>query len=406
MTIKNLINLYVWSLFGQGWFIVFFKLIGFSHQFNIVLIFSYFILLLIIFKVFYANIKSFNFIFLGFLILILILIFFKTSIQIKSINSFYSLFRIFNYVAPLFLFLAVSKLSYKDQNLLIKIIFNLSFLSILIGIIQFLFSRYLPTELLDPPLLNSISHNTIFYIGTDFFHKPTGFIGNPIEFGVFISFLFSIFIINDYRIKFKMLYLILAIIVIFMSVSRIAIGLALFALLLKYPKRIIIFLSLIVLPLNSFIAYYSNEFLFINHVIERISGNDASAQNSNSEHLKDAAEVIKIILDSPILGIPIGNSSMENEIITDGAWLKILLEFGIPLFLLYIFLFLYPYIYLIYMKKYSLNLLIFILFILVANSFNSAFFNKVVYSNFWIFYSIMISNNLRSLDKLNKSDVQ
>ena len=145
----------------------------------------------------------------------------------------------------------------------------------------------------------------------------------------------------------------------------------------------------------------------VGYSLSRLTGRDISASGSNKEHLKDYIAVANLISENPIGGIPIGESSGRNQVITDGAWFKMLLEFGIPIFLILCLL-------LIYILNSSLRISVegerifvymFFLFFFLANVFNSGIFNKVNYSLFWFILGLNY-NRLRLHYQLKSTPIQ
>ena len=207
------------------------------------------------------------------------------------------------------------------------------------GIFQSLYGHHLPYDLL------VIKGSYVFsFYGTDII-RPTALIGNTIEFsGIsLLAFIyFYIRLVLEEKKFFLLLFLLLSVIAIILSYSRIAlVGIVMSIFLINFIKDYIFgYLSK-----NSLRIYVISFFAFIvllmngGFLIDRFLNPDDSTIASNLDHLEDTLNALNHIYQHPFLGVGIGtqgSSGFGEKIITDGFLFQIFLEYGIIGGLLYI----------------------------------------------------------------------
>jgi hypothetical protein len=396
-----LIKLLILSVFFQGWFIAIFKHIGIQGGVSYGSIITYLLYFPVIFNKGRFTIKN-RFTSSIFLLIFVFAIFvlLKLSIQSPQFISAYSFNRSINYILPMFLFFIPQKLYEKEIYNIVRFLNILINVAIVIGILQPILFGIIPDYFVDPPLVVSddVFAQSRIRLGNIIFSKPNGLIGNPIEYAVFlmISLIFKLFFIKT-KSKVEMFFIILLLTVNFLIFSRFSTVFAFLLLLIYWVKvkllsfkKITFFLLgfglLVILIFNG-----SEDNPIIDYSLGRITGSHVSAQGSNQEHLKDYNAVLDIISEYPLTGIPIGESFGRNQVITDGAWFKMLLEFGIPLFLLFCFILLLPLINMamISQKRDKLFIYSFYLFLFLANTVNSGIFCKINYFLLWLLIGLI-----------------
>ncbi len=391
-----LIKLLILSLFAQGWMIAIFKQIGIQGAFNFGSFFTFLLFGPVILYHFKIDIK--NRFATGFLLLLLLFclsLLLKLSLQSGSFITNYSIGRSINYILPIVLVLVPAKLSEEATEDLTYYLNRLFNISIIIGILQPFLFGIIPDFFVDPPLVvkDDVFAQSRIYLGTKIFSKPNGLIGNPIEYADFLmsALIFKLFLISK-RTRRDMFFIIVLLITNFLTFSRFSLVFSVFLMLIYLYNVRIISLQRVVF----FIISLSLLFVFLNkeilkneavvYSLNRLTGRDISASGSNTEHVKDYIAVANLISENPIGGIPIGQSAGENQVITDGAWFKMLLEFGIPIFLIFSLILIYILLgsLRISFEGERLFLYMFFLFFFFANFVNSGFFSKINYSLFWL----------------------
>jgi hypothetical protein len=223
-----------------------------------------------------------------------------------------------------------------------------------LGILQAVFHMYLPDEL----LFIKGTHLLNFY-GNDSIFRPTGLIGNSLEFGglVLIAFVlsYSKFVVTQNMKTF--LLVILSVTSIFLSYSRASFILMFIAMILIHTiyylsyQRLgkIALISIIILLFSSIIMYLFSDNMFI---LQRLFSPDINTLKSNVEHMDDILNALNTIDKNPIFGVGIGSQGVSShiKIITDGFWFQLFLEYGIPLGFIYI-TYIIIIILIIYLKK-------------------------------------------------------
>jgi hypothetical protein len=307
--------------------------------------------------------------------------------------------------------LKLSETETEDSIIYLNKLFNIS---IVIGILQPFLFGIIPDFFVDPPLVvrDDVFAQSRINLGARIFSKPNGLIGNPIEYADFlmIALTFKLFLITK-KTRLDQFFIVLLLITNFLVFSRFSLVFSVVLVLVylydlkRISLRKVVFIvagfSLILIVLNNRLS--QNE--AVTYSFNRLFGRDVTASGSNQEHLKDYVAVLDLISEHPVGGIPIGESSGENQVITDGAWFKMLLEFGIPIFLIFISLLAFIFASTLRISAGRERLFIFMLFLflLLANVLNSGFFSKINYSLVWFLMGVNY-NRLR-LRSLVRSDV-
>jgi len=332
--------------------------------------------------------------FVVFFIMTFKLMFFAMDLSFSSITFTY-----LYYVFPLFYFYIGTSLSKVEIDKTIKNIFYAGLVLLSISFVQYLFFESLPSCLTDLPFLSSVDQDKYMREYLDIvFYRPNGLVSNPITFGYFLLILLAItlYYFNKYN-KMKYLLIVLAIsFMIFSLLSRTNIlnMIMLFSLFAYYRFGLSItiissMLTILILLIAIPILYEMNP--LVTFVIDRFTEKDTYAAASTQEHLDDFKAAIDSITNNFLFGIPEGVYVGEDQIITDGAWLSLVLHFGIFAFVAYILIWM-----LLAFSSYLLSkegeykgLFFSIFFItIIENFFNSAMLDKGMHVFIWILFGL------------------
>jgi hypothetical protein len=170
-------------------------------------------------------------------------------------------------------------------------------------------------------------------------YRPNGFIGNPITFGFFLLAVLNIqlFLYSKKRSVLTLMPIILNLGLIVWMYSRANIAgalLLIFIFFLYHGRAAIMIVPAIILGSVAFLNPFNSTFL--EFVVSRLSGQSEGAIASNMEHANDYVTAVEYISDSPLIGVPLGKYLGDDTIITDGAWFALALDFGLPLFFLFL----------------------------------------------------------------------
>jgi hypothetical protein len=268
--------------------------------------------------------------------------------------------------------------------------------------IQYFYHSSLPTALTEiPNLFSEIGIEKYTRELEDIFiYRPNALIGNPITLGYFLNFILVIelYFYNNYKNKFSLVKIAFIILMIFLLFSRanifLSIGLLSFNFILTKNsfKRFFLVLSLGIFSLLSIGFIYSLS-PYIGYLIDRFTGTDSYAASSVNEHLHDYQMAYTIFLENPILGIQ-PSWRIENSVITDGAFLSLLLDLGligfIP-FLVVIGILTHKTFLASRTNKVITPFVIFLAFFLPYIFLNSALLNKGVFLIIFIFFGLISS---------------
>lgn len=401
-----IVLLFIFSLFMQGPLVAISKGIGLgaTMSFGTLLTYQfypYFIYYLLI-SINKVPVNKFYVIFIFLLLLFSVSMFAKILLLADELEV-YSIRRMINYCLPITL-VFISMHFKKKQNIgMIKFIVLLGVICAVIGLVQFLGGDSLPKFLTDIPVLEGEAGFGGLYIEDLFIIKPNGLVGNTIEFGVFLNIILSLnlFIYSSsqkFTDKLKLyLYSIIIIACNFLVLSRFSLVMSIIVLLIYFFSRLkIIKFSLLlivfftVLILSTWIIYQSSSNTSVlKFTIDRIIGSDnTTASASNDIHQEDFTRAMLMSIENPIIGSQIGIGK-KVRVVSDGAFPMMLVEFGFPLFCIFLLLFSFP---VLCLSKWFLNIKNFqykfmlacFFVVFLANFLNSAFFNKFTYSLYWL----------------------
>lgn len=249
----------------------------------------------------------------------------------------------FFYIGSLFIFYFLAR-DIDVYELYFKYTSIFMFVICAFGIVQSVFGYKLPEAFLAVDgvgLLNFADAPEIV--------RPTGLIGNSLEFAGFCIISFCYFFTGAlWRVGNK-LYLLsgaaLSVVAVICSLSRAALVILVFSLFiisllkaLRDARLRLIFVSVlfgfVLAPLTLY-GFFEDSFL-----MKRFTEPDVNTVHSNISHVEDYEAAISEISSSPILGVGVGSQgisarNVESKIITDGAWFIIALEFGLAVLFIY-----------------------------------------------------------------------
>jgi hypothetical protein len=184
----------------------------------------------------------------------------------------------------------------------------------------------------------------VFSIGSEQL-RPTGLTGNPIIFSsilVFASAVFAALWLERRRVRF-LLALICSLIANYLTYTRASFFLALPVLALvwllhnrfRIKHKILVLAALLVsVAVVQYLVLNGTNLL----IVQRLLGSSPESLESTLGHFKQVQDASDAIVAQPWTGTGMGSQGdflgPGNVIITDGAWLTLLLEFGVPLTIL------------------------------------------------------------------------
>lgn len=390
----------IFTIFTQGLVVSTFKLLIPSISFSPGVYLSYVIYpVLILFLLPEIKKDSFNISYLLFIFVILFFLLIKSLFQYEQIEIG-TLFRIVNYCIPI-VFLICASVVYDNDSVLKKVNFLVNSI-IVISIIQLIFKDYLPSSFVEPPLVGDSTASSTVYIGGIAFMKANGTIGNPLEFASFLilSLFFKLFFYRDKSLN-LMIFIVVVNLLNMLLFSRLSLVLLLFVSFFylffisrdsyRYKVILAVIISIVIFSIPS--KYYSDSVEFMH---SRLFSDLAS--DSDDAHLLGFQYVFSLISDHPILGMAPSSDSVNYSLITDGFWITSILEFGIPLFTLFMILFFLPLVY-VFLKTRIISRNLVLLLLLVLSVFcisisNSSLHNKINYMFFWFLYGLYVFNSL------------
>ena len=258
-----------------------------------------------------------------------------------------------------------------DEQIVLIILQKIVPFLLIVAILQIFFSEYLPDAFIEIPVINEDFLKTNYQIDLNSlnFVQPNGLYSNPIVFSTTMAFFFGIlfhFKPNGYIIT-----CIMILSVILASLSRTAIGMIGVILIVNIYNGRNIFFPLLSISLLFSVAYFEKIKDIFQLIYDRFILEDINASNSNIEHLSDFASAFEYILSNPISGIGF-YEYVYKDIITDGAFLIMILELGLIASLLIIFILIYK-VYVIsrLSSLYAITMLVFV----SAGLINSALIN-------------------------------
>jgi hypothetical protein len=377
-------------------FIKFFEINFLTHPINIITIFYLPIFIYAILKSKGKSVRIVITIYIFFLVVKYFLLFGFNLLD---------LFRLILDILSLISFFYFYELNQENKIKSLRVFQRFVFFFTIIFFVQWFYYDILPDALIKlPNLLHDVEVDRYErdYSGTTIF-RPNGLVGNPITFGFFLNLLLviEVFFYRLYGKKQDLIKITLILTMIFLLFSRANVFLAILIIFLNFLRKKNFFkillgmiISLLVaIPLNNFL--YSS-FTYYQFMIDRFTSEDKYSAASNLEHLKDYSNVYQAFLQNPIIGMNV-SEIINQEIITDGALLFLLLKLGgicfIFLIVLYVFL----------IKKYqqqwanykiTSSFYFFIILLIPYSILNSAILDRGIY--LLVFLFLGITSNLYS----------
>jgi len=272
----------------------------------------------------------------------------------------------------------------------------------LFGIVQFLFYSSLPDKL----KYLSIGGSE-FGLAQYAYKRANGLIGNPLQYGTFTLMITGLVYAGliKRRNKIDILLLIVLLFGTFVSFSRAAIyGIVLVLSVINLLSGKSNLISFGKYALIAFTIFLMLNPLLQNMIKERLTIFGSMNVGSNVEHIYDIKNSLEYIYESPLTGAGLGtqgsSSTGTNKIITDGYWFGIILELGLPLFLLFLFIWgliirkikIFHQLF----KTSSFNLFSTIFFswtvLFIIGNFINTSFDRINYIIYWLFAGIVISH--------------
>jgi len=303
----------------------------------------------------------------------------------------------------------------KDKERLLNYIILLGTLMCLFAIMQFVFFDYLPDS------LKSVKEEVVFTLENANLIRVNGLIGNSIEFSGFTLIIFALSFVKFYYNKtlFNFIVVLICITANILSFSRVAVlGLLLIAISeyivinnfkLKHITYILIVLGMLVMMgLGAFTLISSSN----NFFLDWITAEDSTTSGSNLVHFMMIDNAINYISENPWGGVGVGSqgpsSRKDNLIISDGFWLQFMLEFGIPLFGIYIIysVLCIRCIYRLHQIRSSIETTAFIsltVYFMFANIINSTYIGKVNQVLYWTLFGLATFKCCNSKSTSNNS---
>jgi O-Antigen ligase len=299
-------------------------------------------------------------------------------------------------------FILITSLIQKKESVeyFLRLTLKMGIVLCIFAIIQFYFSDFLPSKLL------VLKDENVFTFYETTIIRPTGLVGNTIIFGGFLIVLYSITFSCLLAYK-KNKYIFYTIIIIFTNIltfSRASIiGMILITwilFILFNPSFLKNFIFLIVSLLVFFLIFffYNDSFLF-----QRLLNQEITTKQSTDEHLIEIRNSISSIIEHPFTGVGLGtqgpSGNPQEKIISDGAWFQFLLEYGIPIFSIYIIFIICNIIFAFNMlkkSKYTISKVIAANFIAInsyfflANFLNSSFSSRIIQILYWSIFGYLL----------------
>ncbi|EGQ8033681.1 hypothetical protein DLH98_25855 [Vibrio parahaemolyticus] len=366
------------SLFFQGWVIASLRLMGIDLPFSIGTPITYFLFtflwLFILTKK--SGLSGSGVRVFSILWLVLSLFICKLLIGVVSYGGFY-LKTIILFALPFSMYLSLLLISKSQYYSFVVFFKRLIWITILISVVQFVFETYLPNALVRLPLINlsGVVYHTQSYIGSMSYTKPNGLVAaNSIEYS-FILLCFMFFVLHINRSKSYILVL-LIFLLIFLNASRFSTILSLILIYFYMRKNISfakrnITITIILIACTCFFYIMWDK---LQYILFRLAFMGGGAE-SDSERLKDFLLGVEYLKEYWALGVPPEIMVNLNRILTDGALMLIVLDFGIFVSVVFLgFLMLLP-------KISGLpNIKLDNLHIFIAVTFGSMLINSVILS--------------------------
>ncbi|PTP81871.1 hypothetical protein CWO03_22750 [Vibrio splendidus] len=381
------------SLFLQGWIISGLRLVNIELSFSVGTPISYALMICLWVFIFfgYKSVpkKVMNYVSILFFIVILYCfkLIFSTFFYGITYNKTILLF-----ILPFSVLLSVFFINKNQYLKLISFIKVLIFVTAFISIFQFIFEPLLPNALIRTPLINveGVVYHTQSYLGSVSYTKPNGLIAaNSIEYSFillcFIYFLLYVHSEKNYALI-SSLYLI-----IFLNASRFSIILSVFLLVLyvnkefDFSRRMLASFVMILLTTILLNVFWDE----LQYTVYRILFMGDTAE-SDSARLDDAILGLQYFEEYWLLGVPGEVMSTLNRVLTDGALILVLLDFGLFVSLaFFLFIFIWPFIgNWKDVKVYNLH--IFSMLMFVSIFINSALLSKFVFPLYLLLISLVI----------------
>lgn len=320
------------------------------------------------------------------------------------------------YVLPLLnIFLSIG-LSRGQTLQLVNLLIFLGAISLTIGYVQYFFYESMSNAFVELPRIDSdsITNDYIREIEDFIVFRPNGLIGNPITYGFFLLIVLNL---TSYAYfsgggRANLLILVACSVMILILASRANISAMFLQMLIFFVMAIGIFkiFSRLIFAgacVSVLVFLVSDSFPFLNYLLERFTNADDFAAASTEAHLEDYMLALRYISDNPLFGVPIGAYTDKEQIITDGAWFTLALNFGIPLFLLIMVIWIFS---LTQMAQFARRngefaglLFPFFLIITFTNFLNSAMLAKSMYILVW--FLIGLALNLHRLDAISRGEM-
>jgi hypothetical protein len=179
--------------------------------------------------------------------------------------------------------------------------------------------------------------------------RATGLTGNPITFSsilVFASSLFFALWLEKRRFRF-LFALLCSVVANYLTYSRASVALLVPVLvvvwLLHYRFRrrqvlVALFSLVLIATAAAFLLFNATDLL----IVQILTNSSEGTQGSTLAHLMTIQDAREAIAGNPLSGVGVGSQGNsvppENAIITDGAWWILMLEFGVPLSIVFVVL--------------------------------------------------------------------
>jgi O-Antigen ligase len=210
------------------------------------------------------------------------------------------------------------------------------------GIVQSVLNSSLPVKLF---LLRG---DGTFTVSEDQW-RPTGLTGNPITFSSILTFASALFFalwLEKRRFRF-LLALLCSFVANYLTYSRASLALLVPVLVVvwllhhRFRRRqvLVALLSVaLIATAAAFLLFNATDLL----IVQILTNSSEGTQGSTLGHLMTIQDAREVIAGHPLSGVGVGSQGNsvgpENAIITDGAWWILMLEFGVPLSIVFVVL--------------------------------------------------------------------
>ena len=241
---------------------------------------------------------------------------------------------------PLLFFIQID--NSKTRERFIRTIIVGLFCLCVFGIVQGVLGSSLPEKLF---LLRG---DAPFTVGEDQW-RPTGLTGNPITFASILTFASSLFFalwLEKRRLRF-LFALLCSFVANYLTYSRASLALLVPLLAVvwllhhRFRRRqvlVALFSLVLIAAAAAFLLFNATDLL----VVQILTNSSEGTQGSTLVHMMTIQDAREVIAGHPFSGVGVGSQGNsvgpENAIITDGAWWILMLEFGVPLSIVFVIL--------------------------------------------------------------------